>query len=203
MDLQQLLQGQFDESILQQLGQQVGAQDTQQVSTAASGIMQALLGGLASNSQQPQGANAIFSALQNDHDGSIVEDIMGLVTGSSSHGQASNGAGILSHILGGQQPQIANQIGQASGLDAGSIMQMMIKLAPMLMGVLGKTQSQQGLDASGLASMLMGSAQQQRQQQSPFGSLLSSFLDKDKDGSIIDDLAGSVGTTLLGKLFGK
>jgi hypothetical protein len=203
MDLQQLLQGQFDESILQQLGQQVGAQDTQQVSTAASGIMQALLGGLASNAQQPQGASAIFSALQNDHDGSIIEDIMGLVTGNSSHGQASNGSNILGHILGGQQPQIANQIGQASGLDAGSIMQMMIKLAPMLMGVLGKTQNQNGLDASGLASMLIGSAQQQQQQQSPFGAILSGFLDKDKDGSIMDDLAGSVGQSLLGKFFGK
>ena len=77
----------------------------------------------------------------------------------------------------------------------------MIKLAPMVMGVLAQQKQQQGLDASGLAGMLGGAVQTQNA--NPLMQMATRFLDKDNDGSVVDDLMGMVGSRLLGGMFGK
>ena len=78
---------------------------------------------------------------------------------------------------------------------------MMIKLAPMVMGVLAQQKQQQGLDASGLTGMLGGAVQTQNA--NPLMQLATQFLDKDHDGSMVDDLMGMVGSRLLGGMFGN
>ena len=100
----------------------------------------------------------------------------------------------------------------AFGIDAGSVSQILKVAAPLLMGVLGKQQRKQKVqEPSGieglLGGLLKGNSPQQEQ------SFLSSILDADGDGSIIDDVAGMVlgGDKkkkgglggLLGGLFGK
>ena len=72
-------------------------------------------------------------------------------------------------------------------------------LAPMVLGMLGKQKKTQGLDLAGIASMLSGTVTQQKQANPAMG-LISSFLDKDGDGSIMDDVAG-MGMKVLGNLF--
>jgi hypothetical protein len=67
-------------------------------------------------------------------------------------------------------------------------MQILLMLAPIVMGYLGKQKREQGLDAGGLSNML---GQQQQQIQSSGNSvvdMVSGFLDADKDGSALDDL---------------
>jgi hypothetical protein len=87
-------------------------------------------------------------------------------------------------------------LAQQTGLDAGSIGQLLMIAAPLVMGALGKTQQEQGLDASGLADLL-GQQQQAAQQSNPdLMSVLGNLLDMDKDGSALDDILG-----LAGKLF--
>ena len=79
----------------------------------------------------------------------------------------------------------------------------MTMLAPILMGALGKTKRQQGLDVGGLANLLTGTVTQQRQSaQNPTMGLVTRFLDQDGDGSIADDVA-NIGMKLLGGLFGR
>jgi hypothetical protein len=197
----QMLQGHLTEDVINQLSQETGA-SPEQTQTAAAGIFSTLLGGLAKNAQSEQGASGILSALDRDHDGSILNDVMGLVTGAAQGGNATNGAGILGHILGGQQQGAAQMISQVSGMDQGGVTQMMMKLAPMVMGALGQAKQQQGFDASGLAGMLGGAVQQQ-QSSNPLMQLATSFLDKDGDGSVVDDLMGMVGSKLMGGLFKK
>jgi hypothetical protein len=203
MNLLELMQGQLTPEIINQLSQQTGAAP-QQTEVAAQGVLSTLLGGLSKNAQSPEGANGILSALDRDHDGSVLNDIMGMLGGAQqtqAPASALNGAGILGHILGGQQQNAAGMISQASGVAPEGVMGMMAQLAPLVMGVLGQQKQQQGFDASGLASLLGGSVQSQSG--NPLMQMATKFLDKDGDGSMMDDVMGMVGSKLLGGLFGK
>ena len=200
MNLMDLMKGQLTPELIAQLSQQTGAAP-EQTATAAEGVLSTLLGGLAKNAQTPQGASGILGALDRDHDGSVLNDIMGMVMGGGAQASPSamNGAGILGHILGGQQQGAAQAVSQVSGVSQDGVMDMMAKLAPMVMGVLGQQKQQQGFDASGLASLLGGSVQ--NASSNPLMKMATQFLDKDGDGSAVDDLMGMVGSKLMGGLF--
>lgn len=194
-----LLQGHLTEDVVNQLSQQTGAAP-EQTATAAQGIFSTLISGLAKNASTESGATGILGALDRDHDGSILNDVMGLVAGMQGGG-ATNGAGILNHVLGGQQQNAAQMLSQTSGVSQNGIMDMMIKLAPMVMGVLGQQHQQQGgLNASALSGLLGNAVQ--TQSSNPLMQMATQFLDKNGDGSAMDEIMGMVGSKLLGGLFG-
>lgn len=181
MDLMQMLQAQLNGNLLSNLSQQIGA-DEQQTATAANGIFAALVGGLANNASTQSGLSALTSALDRNHDGSVLDDVIGMI-GGISQGQvtgATNGTGILGHVLGNKQTQVAQQVSQSSGLDLSQIMKLMPILAPIVMGVIGKmrnTSASQPSDGGGLgdlASILMGGAQSA--QSGGFGDLIGTVL---------------------------
>lgn len=202
-----LLKGQLDDNMIDQLGNQIGGADRQQTATATQGIMSALLSGLAKNAASPEGAASLNSALERDHDGSLLDNLMGMLGGGAQaapeQARALNGAGILNHILGPNQSGIADMISKTSGLDSSKTSNLMTTLAPMVMSLLGQQKKQQGLDMAGIASLLNGSVNQERQAGNPLMDMATRFLDKDGDGSVMDDVAGMVGKGLLGKLFGR
>lgn len=143
-----------------------------------------ILAALARNANQPQGAQSLHDAINKDHDGSIFDNLMGYV----SNPQTANGAGILDHVFGNQQPAIQNNLAQATGMDQNSAGGLLETLAPLVMGAVGRTQQQEGLDASGLSNLL-NQQQQQAQTNAPGAmSILSSMLDQNNDGSAMDDL---------------
>jgi hypothetical protein len=201
MDLMDLLQGQLSEGLVDQLSNQLGGADKKQTAAAATSILSTLMGGLAKNAATPEGASSLANALDRDHDGSIMDDLMGMLSGQTQPAaeKAMNGAGILNHILGPRQGNAVQMISQMSGLDSGKTSNLMTMLAPMIMGVLGKTKQQQGLDVGGLASLLSGTVSN-RQQADPTMRLITSFLDSDGDGDIKDDVA-KMGMKFLGNLF--
>jgi len=203
MDILQLLQSQLTDNVLESLTKQIGGQDPQQTKTAANGIFSTLTAALSKNAASPEGQSALASALDRDHDGSILDDLMGMVTGTGQVAQsrAANGAGILRHVLGGKQDNASNLISQMSGLNQQSTSSLMLKLAPMLMGVLGKQKRQQNLDGGGLASLLSNTVQSPTNKQAEM-SIIEKFIDQDGDGSITDDLL-RMGGGMLGKLFNK
>jgi hypothetical protein len=178
MDLMQILQGQLDDNVLNQMSQEIGA-TPEQTASAANGIFASLLGGLANNASSEGGFSSLLGALDRNHDGSVLDDIGGLVGGLLQNGGqgsgASNGLGILNHVLGGQQEAVAQQVSQSSGLNMGQVMKLLPVLAPIVMGVLGKMRSQEGFQMSDLPGLLMGGAQSGAQQ-SGLGDLLGSVL---------------------------
>jgi hypothetical protein len=143
-----------------------------------------ILAALARNANQPQGAESLHQAINKDHDGSIFDNLMGYI----SNPQTANGTGILGHVFGGQQPAIENNLAQATGMDQGSAGNLLATVAPVVMGALGRTQQQEGLDASGLSNLLQGQQQQAQQNDPGAMGLLSSMLDQNNDGSAVDDL---------------
>jgi hypothetical protein len=203
MDLNSLLQGQLPDGLLDQLSQQIGG-DKDQTANAASGIINTLLGGLAKNAGSQEGAASLAGALDRDHDGSIFNNLAGLLSGDAQGGNPSamNGLGILQNILGDKTGGAASMIGQMSGLSSGQSGNLMALLAPILMGALGQQKQQNGLDGGGIASLLSNLVTQQSAAQAPTNpmmGLVSQFLDKDGDGSIMDDVAGMVMSNLFKK----
>lgn len=172
--------------------------------------MPLILGAMKKNVSTPEGAQGLMSALSSNHSGEILDNIGGLFGGGVDDSVISDGAGILGHVFGNKQPQVENALSQKSGLDAGTVAQILKIAAPIVMGYLGKQTAQSNVsDGSGmnalLGSMLGGQPQENQ-------SLITTLLDADGDGSILDDVAGMVmGSNkksgglggLLGGLFGK
>jgi hypothetical protein len=165
--------------------------------------MPVLMGAMKKNVQTPDGAAGLMSALSGKHDGGILDNLGGLFQGGVDDSVQKDGEGILGHLLGGNRPNVENALSQKSGMDAGSVAQILKVAAPILMGVLGKQTKQAGVSDAG--GMLGGQPKENQ-------SLISSLLDADGDGSILDDVAGMVlggGKKkgglggLLGGLFGK
>ena len=117
--------------------------------------MPVLMGAMQRNASTPEGASGLLNALSGKHTGGILDNLGGLFEGGVDQSVSDDGAGILGHILGGKQPAVENALSQKSGMDAGSVAQILKVAAPILMGVLGKQASQSNVsDANGLLGML-------------------------------------------------
>lgn len=174
--------------------------------------MPLLMGAMKKNASTPGGAQGLMDALSSKHDGGILDDLGGLFGGGVDQNVMDDGAGILGHVLGSKQSQVENALSSKSGIDAGSISQILKIAAPIILGYLGKQTRQQNVNSpeglNGLLGGLMGGGKTAAKQQS----LVETFLDSDGDGSVIDDLAGlalgggkqkgGIGG-MLGGLFGK
>ncbi|MDQ4122670.1 MAG: DUF937 domain-containing protein [Acidobacteriota bacterium] len=182
--LQDLLGQQQGEEAVGQISQQIGA-DPSSVQNAIQMALPAILGGLAQKAQQPETAPVIASAIEQEQ-GGFLDNLGGLFGGSAVNPMLS--AGILSTIVGNNQTQVASQIGQKSGLSTGQVASILMLLAPIVLGYLGRRQTQQRLDQGGIFDMLNGYGQQ-AQQQPQTGGWLSGMLDANRNGSSLDELA--------------
>lgn len=211
-DIMDILGSQLGSAALQQvIGKQLGI-DQSQSQSAISAALPVLLGALQRNTQSPGGASALASALDKDHDGSILDDLAGFIPNA----QNSKGGNILGHVLGGKRNNVEQYVSKSSGLNQQSSGQLLEMLAPIVMGALGKQKKSTGLDAGGIAGMLGGllsngfqpnaPAQLQAQQwpkaePKETNKILGALLDSDGDGDISDDII-NLGGKLLGGLFG-
>lgn len=178
----------LNDDVIVQLANQIGAQDPNQVKKAAGGIAEILLDVIAKNANNQQSGDGLFGAIERDHDGGILGNLLGVLKGQSkvNNPKTMNGEGIVNHLLGNRVMETAQIISKYSGLDlfkSGTLMQL---IAPVIMGVVGGQRKSGGLDLGGLAQVLMGGAQQRRS--NPGGGLLSKIIDRDGDGNMMDDL---------------
>lgn len=184
-----------------QFAQQLGISQ-EQSSAAISAALPLLMGALGRNASQPQGAQALFGALQKDHSGVDLGSVLGAVLGGTQ-GRQSDGAGILGHIFGGGQARAETGVAQATGLAQGQAGQLLKMLAPIVMAYLAKQMmsgggARQAGGADALGSLLGGEQRQIREEGGLGGGLLGAVLDQDGDGQLgLGDLMK------LGGLFGK
>ena len=167
------------------------------VTNVLAGAVPAIMAGLTRNGASSAGAGSLLGALDRDHDGSILDDVVGYLAGG---GDQKGGAGILGHVLGGRQAGIERTVSRSSGVDMASVAKIMAMAAPLIMGALGKAKRQQGFDASGLAAAL-GQQERAARQVSPSAvDTFAKMLDSDGDGDSMDDIV-KLGSGLLGGLF--
>jgi hypothetical protein len=183
----------LDAGMLSQLTSRLGSnQDT--TSKAIAAAVPLLLGALAKNASNPEGAERLHQALARDHDGSVLDQPAAV----TDNQRVNDGQAILGHILGDRQAVAEQGISQASGLDISKVGPLLAMLAPVVMGALGRNRAQQGLDPQGLARVL-------GQERDDIGSrapgvlgAVGRLLDRDHDGSPVNDIAG-----MLGGFFGR
>ena len=205
-----ILDSDLGKSIISGVAGQTG-QSENKAGSVLTMALPVLMQAMKRNASTPQGAEGLLGALSGKHDGSILDDLGGLFGGGVDQNVIDDGGKILGHVLGGRQQNVTNALSKKSGVDAGSVAQILKVAAPILMGILGKqTRQQKVSNASGMDSLLgglLGGNSPKTQQ-----SFLESMLDADGDGSVIDDVAGMVlggdkkkgGLgSLLGGLFGK
>ena len=207
-----LLNSDIGKSLINGTSKQLG-QDKGKTTTALSAALPLILGAMKNNAKTPEGAAGLLSALGNEKHGGGILDNLGSILGGGGidDNVLQDGAGILGHVFGGKEQNVANAVSKSSGLDLGSAMSILKVAAPLVMGYLGKeTRQQKVADQNGIGNLLGGLLGGESKQQQ---SLVESLLDADGDGSIIDDVAGMLlggGSKkksglggLLGGLFGK
>ena len=176
-----------------QMSRSTGVSESE-IGRVLSGALPALLAGVARNATSAEGASGLLNALDRDHDGSIMDDVAGYLAGAEG---AAAGSGILRHAFGERQDQVETALSRSSGLDRGSVGQILAMAAPLVLGYLGRQQRAQGLDASGLASMLEREQGVIQSRSPEVARMLNRLLDADQDGSIMDEVT-EMGSSLLG-----
>lgn len=87
----------------------------------------------------------------------------------------SNMLGQLFSSLNENESDVANAMSAKSGIDASSISSLLPMLAPLIMGALNKQTNLSSVNTSNTNDLT---------------SMLTNFIDQDKDGSVVDDLLG-------------
>jgi len=178
---------------MQALSRAVG-EDESTVERATSASVPLLLEALARNASTDEGAQSLYGALREDHDGSVLDDIGGV----ASNPQAFDGAGILEHIFGSNRQPVEQDLARGTGLSPNSMGTLLQILAPIVMGMIGRKMQTQNVNAGDLSGLLGGEAQRAEERQPGLMGNLSRILDRNADGSVLDDLQN-----LAGGLFGK
>jgi hypothetical protein len=187
------LSARLDERALTQLSSRLGT-DEGNTSKAIAAAVPLLLGALARNASQSDGAQQLHQALQRDHDGSALDNSAAV----ADDARLRDGDAILGHVLGDRRAIAEQGISRASGLDLSKVGPLLAMLAPLVMGALGRTRAERDLDPDGLGRVL-GEERDGLGARAP-GVLgaVGRLLDRDNDGSVLDDVGG-----LLGGLFGR
>ena len=187
-----MLNSAIGQSIVRNVAGQLGVNENQ-ASSAVNMAIPAILAGMTRNARSQDGAVSLNNALEKKHDGSLLENLSGMLQGHTSELQ-SDGDGILGHVFGNNRTAVEQGIAQKSGVSLSKIGPLLAIVAPIVMAYLGKEKRQTNTGAGGLGDLLGGLLGGATQQRSTTGGglmdMLGGILDKDGDGNPLDDLLG-------------
>ncbi len=149
----------------------------------ASGIP-ILLGGLGNNASDSQGAASLSKAIESKHDGSLLDNLGDLFADGDTN---NDGLKILGHIFGAKSEVAEKSIANKAGVDVESVAKVLSFLAPIVLAQLGKEKKDSNLDIGGLSDLLK---RQNASSGNPLMDIATQILDKNGDGSMLDDLLG-------------
>lgn len=191
--LTQVVASQMAQSAAQKTGLSEGM-----VAKLAPMAMGAIMNGLKTNASNPQGAQALASALDR-HDGGLLNNIGNLANDDTM----ADGQKILGHVFGGRQAVAEQELAKAAGgLDQGQVNALLAMAAPAVLGALGRAKREQNLDVSALAGLVTEEGQRAQKAAPAEMSGFMKMLDSDGDGNLNNEAMG-IGKKLLGGLFGK
>lgn len=191
MNLLEALMAAHGGGAVKQLGQQFGLGDDQ-AGAALSALVPALAAGLAKNATRAGGLEGLTAALTGGRHAGYLDDPGSLARPET----VADGNGILGHILGSkdQSRNVAAQAAASSGVGPDVLKKMLPVVAAMVMGAMAKKAASGRAAAPGLPGGLGAD---------PGGGglldMLTPMLDRDRDGSVVDDVAGMLGKFLGGR----
>jgi hypothetical protein len=161
-----------------------------QVHAAVQAALPILLGALARNAQDPDGAVALHDAIEQDHSKLDIADVLGSVSAGGGDGEA-----ILRHVLGSRQSAAAEGVSQFAGIGRGQALQLLKMLAPLVLSYLARRSRGGGMNPQGLGALLGQQSQQLEAQGGVGGRLMNAVLDRDGDGDVdFTDILGAAGS---------
>jgi hypothetical protein len=165
-----------DGAAIDQLAQQFGLKP-EQASAAVAAIMPALAQGLQRNMSSPTGQSALVSALSEGRHETYLDNPDTLARPATT----ADGNRILGHVLGSKETSraVAARAGEKTGIDPEVLKQILPLVAALAMGGL----SRQSKAGAGTDPKTAGAG---------LASMIGPLLDRDGDGSMIDDVAGMV-----------
>jgi hypothetical protein len=190
------LRSSLSDDHVNEISKRIGA-DPESTKRAIDGALPLLVGAFGKEASDPQRAAGLRKAIEEDHDGSVVNDLGRYLSGGMP-GRATNGDGILQHVLGDRQQAAVQGLSAHSGLDMSSIASLLPLLAPLVMGMIGKQQRGGGLSLDNLTGVLGGDTQRAAGDAPDLGDLLGSVL----GGGGAGQGEGGIGD-VLGSIFGK
>ena len=127
------------------------------ISKAIGGLAPTLLAGLLNKSGDSNAMGSIFNALSN-FDSGVLGNLGGLLGGGNlAHNDPKDAAGhFLGSVFGAKVPAITNAVAAFSGTKSSSVSSLLGMVGPLVMGMLSKKISADGLSVSGLANLLLG-----------------------------------------------
>jgi hypothetical protein len=167
-----------------QLGTQFGLAPDQ-TSSAIAALVPALAAGLQRNMSTESGLSDLVSALASGRHQQYLENPGSLANPSTRE----DGDAILGHVFGTKDVsrQVAARAAQQTGIDTAILKQMLPLVAAMVMGGMSRQSAGRGAGAAGAAATGAGLA-----------SMLTPLLDRNRDGSMVDDAVGFLGGLLSG-----
>jgi hypothetical protein len=158
-----------------------------QTAAAVQAALPILLGALARNAQDPDGAAALHQAIEQDHSQLDIADVLGSVSAGGGDGEA-----ILRHVLGPRQSAAAEGVSQFAGIGRGQALQLLKMLAPLVLTYLARRSRGGGMNPAGLGALLGQQQQQLSAQGGLGGQLMNAVLDRDHDGDVdFSDILGA------------
>lgn len=156
-----------DGGLVGQLAESIGV-DRKTAEAAVKSLTPALSRGLTRNISSEQGMGSLLDALDGVQHARTLDDFPSFDLDKAIH----EGNDVLGHILGSKDVSrnVAGAAAKQSGLSASLLKKMLPLVAMMVMGMMKRETSAKG--ASRKSS----------------GGLLTSFLDSDDDGSVLDDV---------------
>ena len=162
---------------VRQLGSQFGLSDAQ-TAAALSALVPALASGLQRDVQDPSSVGGLLSALTAGTHRQYLEEPATLAAPTS----VADGNGILAHLFGSKEVsrEVATRASQRTGISPDILKRMLPLVAAMAMAALAK----QAGNAPGAPSS------------GGILDMLTPILDRNRDGSLLDDVTGMLGRTL-------
>jgi hypothetical protein len=195
-DLFQSLTGMLQGDAVKNMAEKFGVGEEVVQKVVAMGLPM-IVGGLNKNVTDPKGAESLNNALD-QHDGSLLSNLSNAFSSNASN-IMQDGMKILGHVLGSTQQPAQNQISKGVGVSSELVGNILSMAAPLVLEFLGQKKKEQGLDVKGIVNIVQTTAQQAPQKEM---SMIEKFLDRNGDGSIVDDVM-DIGSKFLSSFFGK
>lgn len=140
----------IDDVSIEKISGHIG-QDPITTTEAIDSALPMLVGALSHNVRD-DGATSLSATVEQHHDGEILSDVAGYV----EFADPREGERVLDYLLGTHQDAAARALGARSGLDRTQASTLMVTLAPVLLGAIGKAKRARNLGADGLSQLLNG-----------------------------------------------
>lgn len=190
----------FIDQLMQQLGGTTAEKLSTQLNATPTQTQQGLeefipimVEAMSRNAQDEHGANSLFNAAKNDHNPSLLDNLGGLL---GSGVLANTGGGILGHVLGGKNNKVAEFISKSTGMSIEQAATMMKLAAPLVMAMLSRQQQQKKMNPNDMSEMLRRSTREVKQTDPKNMGMIERMLDRDGDGSVMDEV-GEMGMSML------